>query len=243
MGTAASLTWAGADPSSAVLVDVERVFAGFDEKFSLYLPSSELSRVASSELPLMDASDELRDAYALALTWRESTRGAFSPHRPDGIIDLSGVVKALAMHAAGAVLNAAGHTDYCLNVGGDVLANGEPSAGTAWSVGIVDPADRSLLLTSISLPAGRGGCATSGSTERGDHIWTVSSASAEFVQATVVADDIVTADVLATAIIAGGSDTLDLVTRRWPVDVMTIDAAGAIRMTPGMSAAMLADLR
>jgi thiamine biosynthesis lipoprotein len=243
MGTAASLTFGEHEPHASVLVEVERIFAEYDKRFSLYRPSSELSRIASAELAMMDASEELRDAYALALSWRESTRNAFNPHRPDGVIDLSGVVKALAMQAAADVLRRADLSNFCLNVGGDIVAGGESAEGLPWSVGIVDPLDRSGLLTSISLAPGREGCATSGSAERGDHIWRTAESSGEFVQATVVADDIVTADVLATAIISGGPGILDLVTARWPVDVMTVDLAGAIRMTPGMSAAMLADLR
>ena len=43
--------------------------------------------------------------------------------------------------------------------------------------------------------------ATSGTAERGDHIW-----GGTLLQATVVAADIVTADIWATAIVAGGLD-------------------------------------
>ena len=51
---------------------------------------------------------------------------------------------------------------------------------------------------------------------------------------TVLADDIVTADVLATAILAGGRETCDLVTREFSCDVLAIDVAGDMVATPGI---------
>jgi thiamine biosynthesis lipoprotein len=233
MGTVASLT---VDAVSTERIDVaalQAVFDRFDDTYSLYKPQSELSRIAAGELALMNASPEMLETYANALGWREATHGDFSPHRPDGVIDLSGIVKALAMQAAGAALLRCGASDWCLNVGGDVLVSGSDRDSAAWSVGIVDPADRHTLLTSADLWEPRRACATSGSAERGDHIWTVGSGPTTFVQATVIADAIVTADVLATAIIAGGASALDQVCATWDVDVMTVDRDGNLRMTPG----------
>ena len=47
----------------------------------------------------------MRACYSRALRWRSRTDDAFTPHRPDGVIDLSGIVKAEAMAAAGDVLD------------------------------------------------------------------------------------------------------------------------------------------
>ncbi len=58
----------------------------------------------------------------------------------------------------------------------------------------------------------------------------------EFSQVSVFADDIVTADVLATAIVSGGPETLRLVTEKWPVDVIAVDQDGTILMTPALRA-------
>ena len=76
--------------------EVEGVFDELDRRFSLYRDDSELNRIAARQLRLVDASEELREAYATAIAWRRETRGVFTPHRPDGVIDLSGVVKAMA---------------------------------------------------------------------------------------------------------------------------------------------------
>jgi thiamine biosynthesis lipoprotein len=229
MGTVLSLE-SEADPATIARVDA--VFAGLDERFSLYRDESELSRVRDGRLALMDASAVVRDTYARALGWRDRTAGAFTPHRPDDTVDLDGIVKAEAMAEAGVLL---GDGDWCLDVGGDVLAHGRAGNGP-WTVGIVDPADRDRLLTAVPLLGPRRAAATSGSAERGDHIWTRGRLPSAFAQVTVLADEIVTADVLATAIVSGGQETLDLVTDRFDVDVLTIARDGSLMATPGMSA-------
>ena len=209
--------------------ELEKVFADLNARFSLYLPESELSRIADGSLSMMDASREMRDAYSMALEWRSLTGGAFTPHRPDGVIDLSGIVKALAIDAAGSRL--ADCDDWILNAGGDVLTSGQSA-----TVGIVDPFDRAQLLTSVRLGGSRRAVATSGSAERGDHIW----GRGGFAQVTVVADDIITADVLATAIVSGGVETLNASTSAWDIDVLAVDPAGNLFATPGFTASIAA---
>jgi thiamine biosynthesis lipoprotein len=238
MGTIVSLTLLNAPNPADAVAAVERRFRAFDKRFSLYDPDSELSRVAAGQLALTDSSDELRSTYASALSWRDDTGGAFTPHRPDGVIDLNGTVKALAMQAAADELLDLGVSDWCLNAGGDVLCAGHQPNGAAWRVGVVDPMDRAVLLFTIPVEGTRHAVATSGSAERGDHIWTMTATDRSYLQATVVADDIETADVLATAIVAGGPGTLASVVERWSVDVLTVAQDGALAATPGFSAAL-----
>ena len=223
MGTVVSI-----EPPRSV-PEVESAFAEYDARFSLYRPESELGRIADGSLALMDASEMVRDAYARSLEWRSITGGAFTPHRPDGILDLSGIVKALAMERASEILGSSG--DWILNAGGDVL-----TSGSAATIGIVDPHDRRQLLTSVRLGGSRRAVATSGTAERGDHIW----GRGGFAQVTVVANDIVTADVLATAILAGGTETLNLSTSSWDIDVLAIDPEGNLFVTPGFTASIAA---
>jgi len=235
MGTMVSIEFAVDGIPERVLDAVHTVFDHFDSTYSLYKPHSELSRIAAGTIAMVDASEEVRDTYATALAWRAATSGGFSPHRPDGVIDLSGVVKALAMQDAAEALREAGALNWCLNVGGDILVSGCDRDSEPWSIGIVDPDQRDALLCSAPLRGSRRACATSGSAERGDHIWTVGADPSSFRQATVIADDIVTADVLATAIIAGGPSALDQICATWDVDVMTVDREGDLRMTPGFT--------
>lgn len=237
----ADLTMTAGDPQ--LVVRVIESFADFDQRFSLYRVDSELSAVSRGDLALTAASSQLRNSYAAAIGWRNNTGGAFTPHRPDGVIDLNGIVKALAMQAASDLLLSTGHLNWCLNVGGDVLCSGTQADAVAWSIGIVDPFDRSSLICALAIPADKPAMATSGIAERGEHIWTSAVArqiddAARFVQVTVVAATIELADVLATAIIAGGQATLDLATANFAIDVFAICADGTMLSTPGFNVAL-----
>ncbi|MET4588328.1 thiamine biosynthesis lipoprotein [Pseudarthrobacter sp. PvP022] len=255
MGTVVSLTVpaaSGADELVAATAVVERVFAGLDETFSLYRPDSEASRLARAEITLPDASEEMRRLYADAVGWRLLTEGAFTPERPDGVLDLSGIVKGYAIQEAGTSLLALGLRDWCLNAGGDVLVSGSPAPGATesgnrepWRAGIVDPEDRRTLIAGHPLGGFAGAklaLATSGSAERGDHIWAAGGAgrgarpapaAPVFRQVSVAAADIVTADVLATAIVAGGLPMLDRATDGWDIEVLAVRAGGELLATPG----------
>ncbi|QKS21748.1 FAD:protein FMN transferase [Curtobacterium sp. Csp1] len=178
----------------------------------------------------------MRDTYALALEWRERTHGAFTPHRPDRVLDLSGVVKALAIRDAGAVLDRAcraGSAAWMLAAGGDVLARGT-CGDDPWQVGIVDPLDRERVVGVVPLGDDRRAVATSGTAERGEHVWR--RADPVFRQVTVVAPDVVTADVLATAVLAGDEQDLAAVTADGSVDVLAFGVDGCVWATPGASA-------
>lgn len=265
MGTVISLTvpadtqkapQTAEDELEAATAVVERLFTELDAAFSLYRPDSEASRMARGELVLQDASAEMRARYEEAAGWRLLTEGAFTPERPDGTLDLSGLIKGHAIKEAGTSLRALGLADWCVNAGGDVLVSGSPAPGSgeSWRAGIVDPADRRTLLAAFPLAAfplggaasegpasegftsdggGKAALATSGSAERGDHIWSVAAGASEFRQVSVAAADVVTADVLATAIVAGGAPMLHRATALWDIDVLAVCRGGDLLATPG----------
>ncbi|RAM37447.1 FAD:protein FMN transferase [Arthrobacter globiformis] len=242
---------AAADELEAATAVVERLFTELDSIFSLYRPDSEASRLVRGELTLPEASAEMRARYEEAAEWRLLTEGAFTPERPDGALDLSGIVKGHAIREAGMSLLALGMANWCLNAGGDVLVSGSPNPDTdvPWRAGIVDPADRRTLLAGFPLggaalgsapPDGmvadggtRAALATSGSAERGDHIWSVAAGAAEFRQVSVAAADVVTADVLATAIVAGGVPMLNRATAMWDIEALAVSANGELLATGG----------
>ncbi|MEN8585005.1 FAD:protein FMN transferase [Burkholderia sp. RS01] len=269
MGTVISLTvpadthrapQAAEDELEAATAVVERLFTELDATFSLYRPDSEASRMARGELVLRDASAGMRARYEEAAGWRLLTQGAFTPERPDGALDLSGLIKGHAIREAGTSLRALGLADWCVNAGGDVLVSGSPAPGSGepWRAGIVDPADRRTLLAGFPLAGavsersapdglasgglasgglasggGKAALATSGSAERGDHIWSLAAGASEFRQVSVAAADVVTADVLATAIVAGGVPMLHRATALWDVEVLAVRRDGDLLATPG----------
>lgn len=210
---------------------VKAAFSALDDRFSLYKPESEASQVGHGRVGVRTASAEYQEVYWAAVTWSEATDRAFTPHRPDGVIDLSGVVKARGIQAAADALSAHGHTDWCLNAGGDVLVAGAQASGEPWVVGIVDPDDRTVLWTQFATGPGRLAVATSGVQERGEHVWRM-AADDTFSQVSVAAADIETADVLATAILAGGVTTLQLMQEKYDIDVLACGFDGHVWASP-----------
>lgn len=217
---------------AAAIASARQAFEEIESLFSLFRPDSELSRIARDELRIEDASARVLAAADAASQWAAQTSGAFTAHRPDGVLDLSGIVKAQAILEAADRLAGSGIAAFVVNAGGDILSVGVPSRGY-WAAGIVDPQDRSRLLTTLRLDPELPALATSGSGERGEHIWRRDGGAAgQIVQASVIAGDIVTADVLATAIVAGGSAALDQVTANFPVGVLAAFDDGSLAANP-----------
>lgn len=221
MGTVVSVSTPGGLPDAEIRGSVEAVFLEDELEFSRYRPGSPISRIARGELSMLDASENLRSAYAIAVEWRSRTAGAFTPHRPDGVVDLDGVVKALAIQRAGSVLTGAGIADWCLGCGGDVLMCGVAAANSPWTIGVADPDLPGGLIAEVPMVGRDRAIATSGTAERGEHVWRSDDRSA-LRQVTVVADDIVTADVLATAILSGGLASLNDLARTHEVEVLAL---------------------
>jgi len=233
MGTVVSIRLAHTEPDDVRALEAEaaaaEVFEEFNARFSLYLEESELSKISRGELSLADSSTEMREAYARAIDWRSRTNGDFTPHRPDGVIDLNGTIKAEAIEAAARILHEHGFNDFSLNCGGDVLVSGTPESGS-WVTGIVDPGPNNTLLSAVQHTDEWCAIATSSITERGEHIWSrpETATDAIFTQVSVVADNIVTADVWATAIMAGGQRALDLAVVTDKLGVLAVTRDGEL---------------
>jgi thiamine biosynthesis lipoprotein len=209
----------------------ERAFVALrraDEQFSAYRHDSELSAVNARGGDLAGVSDAFREVVALGSAMADSSGGAFRIRRPDGTWDLDGVVKGWAADRAARVLAEDGLRDYCLNAGGDVAVAGSPGDGRPWHVAVRSPDDATALLA--VLEATDGGVATSGAYERGAHIvdGRTGAPATGLRSATVVADDLTTADLLATAVFALGPHGV-----RWALDhgaraVLAVAADGTL---------------
>lgn len=184
-----------------------------DATFSTYKPESPVALLAAGKQTLADCPPEVAEVWNECEAWEKTTDGWFSPFTPEHTFDPSGLVKTRAARQSCELLNAAGFTNYTLNAGGDIyLANGILS-DTDWRVAIHKPVSiastEAGVLTVLDLKGSqyRAVC-TSGKAERGDHIWDPKTyefaRNAEFTQVTVLAHDLVTADVWATAIYAAG---------------------------------------
>jgi FAD:protein FMN transferase len=183
-----------------------------DAMFSRYRADSWVSRHNAGQVALADAPPEVHEVLRLAEEARVSSGGAFDVWRPgpDGrtVLDPDGVVKGWAVQRAARHLVALPDTDACLGGGGDLVCWTADPAGEPWRVGIEHPLYPRALVARI--PVRRGAVATSGTAHRGEHVVDARTGLAPrgVASVTVVAADLVTADVDATAAFARGADAL-----------------------------------
>lgn len=204
-----------------------------NQRFSTYLDNSELSQINRGELALENASSIQQDIWKKAEYWKTQTKGFFDPKSPSGETDPSGIVKTWAAQNASDFLEANGFRQFTLNAGGDVLLSRELSNSTLTRVGLSNlqpiASEDSFINMILELDSTTfRAVATSGNSERGEHIWRQSD---EFDQASVVAGDLVTADVWATVLIAGGAEAMELLPEG--VAAMVVTKHREIRSTKG----------
>ena len=207
---------------------VEAAFAildAADRRFSPYRADSELSMINRGEH--LVPSPEMLEVLGLAEDARAASGGAFDCHDPNGRLDTNGVVKGWAAQRAADALVGAGITSFCLNAGGDVVVRGAPEPGRRWHVAVRSPSSATPLAV---LAVQDAAVATSGAYERGDHIWDRRPAHTcrPLASATVVADDLGTADVLATTLFVLGVDGIDWAVATYGCVVLAVDERGQL---------------
>ncbi|MDH2413832.1 FAD:protein FMN transferase [Nocardioides sp. CER19] len=182
----------------ATLRDVDRVF-------STYRADSFVSRLDRGLLDVVDCPLEVAEVLALGERARLETGGAFDVRR-SGRLDPSGVVKGWAVERAARPLRHLADTDFCLSAGGDLVCHVADRTRAPWRIGIEDPHDPTRVVAVV--PMRDGAVATSGLAHRGGHV--VDARTGEVPRAlasvTVVAADLVTADIDATGAFALGAD-------------------------------------
>jgi thiamine biosynthesis lipoprotein len=199
-----------------------------------------------------EASTTQIDVKQQVNNWMSITEGYFNPVSPEGVYDPSGLVKTWATRNAAIYLEANGYLDFTINAGGDIYIGPQVSTSPLTRVGLSNLKPISSKDAAVNMVLDLEGTdfravATSGSAERGEHIWAGKSANStkEFIQATVAAVDILTADIWATALIAGGLEALDLFESKVDPAVavaMITTANGKIISTSGFSQ-ILANLK
>lgn len=219
-----------------------------DETFSLYKPDSPLSRLARGETSVAKCPPVVSEIWDACEDWEKTTDGWFSSFTPQHTFDPSGLVKTWAADQAAKSLLAAGIDDFTLNAGGDILLSDALSDPLAWRVAIHQPVSiansKAGILTVVDLTdTPFRAVATSGSAERGAHIWNPKAPGKEpandLVQVSVVARDLVSADVWATAAFAQGNRAIDLINARnlrnpqTSIQVLAVDQAGDLSATEG----------
>jgi thiamine biosynthesis lipoprotein len=243
MGT--TFRFAGRSPLSDaetqnVIAQACEILHEADRTFSLYKPESPLSQLARGETRVADCPPVVGEIWDACDEWEKRTDGWFSAMTPQNTFDPSGVVKTWAAKRAAEYILQAGIKDFTMNAGGDVWLSDDLCVDQDWRIGISKPvsiaAPDAGVLTVIDLKnTNFRAMATSGSAERGEHIWNPKAAGKEaptdLVQVSVVAEDLVTADVWATAAFAAGQRGVALLNAATGIEALFILANGDLAAT------------
>jgi thiamine biosynthesis lipoprotein len=232
MGMPITVEVVSAKVSSDLLDEVFAYFTEVDERFSTYKETSEISKI--NKKIITEISDEMKEVFEIADRTRQETNGYFDIKRPDGSLDPSGIVKGWAIKNAAELLQKMGVTDFFVEAGGDIQASGKNPMGEEWAVGIRNPFKTDEIVKVI-FPRGKG-VATSGSYERGNHIYNPLSPgeTLDVVKGiTVVGPDVLEADRFATAAFAMGTHGVQFIESMDGFEAYSIDKDGIATMTSG----------
>ena len=216
-----------------------------DRTFSLYKTESPLSQLARGETRLADCTPVVAEIWDACDEWEKRTDGWFSAMTPQNTFDPSGIVKTWAAKRAAEFILQAGITDFTMNAGGDVWLSDQLTSDQDWRIAIAKPvsiaaADAGVLTVIDLKNTNFRAMATSGSAERGEHIWNPKGAGKEapkdLVQVSVVANDLVTADVWATAAFAAGDRGISLLNAVDAIEALFILANGELAATDNFQA-------
>ena len=159
---------------------------------------------------------------------------------PRVMLDFSSIAKGMACDEIGRMLVRNGAVNWMVEIGGEVMASGVNSRGTAWQVAVDMPTDESDGKVShesaLTLAMDSGAVATSGNyrkwrEEGGNKIshiidpHTGDSRTGTLLSVTIIAPDCMTADAWATAcMVMGDSAVKAMMQPRRDLGVMTISA-------------------
>ena len=185
----------------AALRDVDRVF-------STYRQDSFVSRLGRGELTLDDCPPEVAEVLALGELARLQSHGAFDVRR-GGVLDPSGVVKGGPSSGRPGRCGRCPRQTSASAQAATWCATWPAPASPDWRIGIEDPHDPTRVLAVV--PVRNGAVATSGLAHRGGHVVDARTGAVPdgpdvAASVTVVHDDLVWADLDATAAFALGRD-------------------------------------
>lgn len=202
MGMPVAVEIVGVDDSK-IFQKIFDYFAHIDKKFSTFKKNSEISKINQGKVKPEESSFEMKEVLKLSELTKRQTNNYFDIKK-DNYIDPSGLVKGWAINNASNLLTKDGYKNFYIDAGGDIQAIGKNSKDKAWSVGIRNPFDTSQIIKVLHLSDRA--VATSGTYERGDHIYNPKQKDCEsnIISLTVIGQNIYDADRFATAAFAMG---------------------------------------
>lgn len=210
----------------AARLELERM----DLRFSHYRVDSDISRwIAGDDVTDAAAADiehVLRECGRL----HRDSNGVFRARNPrTNALDTAGYVKGYAIGRAADALHGNGLTSFSLGVGGDAAFAGRPDDSRPWQVAVQHPERRFGVVAVI--PVIDGAVATSGTAERGDHIWASGTrpAGSGLRSFTVIGPDVAEADAYATIGFAMGEAGMAWVRSHDGYRSLIVRADGTVR--------------
>ena len=177
-----------------------------DRLFSTHKESSVISQLRRGEIEIGQCPPEVIEVWNLCALVKELTEGAFDPWAISGGFDPSGLVKGWAADQCAEILLAAGANHVQVNAAGDLALRGGFTPEQPWSIGVVNPDNRLEILQTFEIIDGA--IATSGTYERGAHIYDPHTGMIAIgaKSATVIGPNGAIVDALATALMVSGRD-------------------------------------
>lgn len=230
MGTVASIVIALPDAQDRrqadLAIDAARTSLEADDaRFSHYREDSDISRWSAGHAVSPDAVAEIDAVLRQCAALREESGGAFRVNDPvTGALDTAGYVKGYAIGKAAERMREFGMRDFVLNVGGDSMNSGRASTERPWRVAIAHPTLSHGILEVVE--AEDLAVATSGTAERGEHIWRMTPDA--LLSFTVIGPDIALADAYATIGFAMGEAGFEWVSTREGYHCIIVRADGSV---------------
>lgn len=212
------------DDFDNIVDEVKGELERWEQMFSVFRPDSEISRINSGSLHHLDASAEVIEVLDSCSWLEQASNGAFSIRRSKDSreINPSGFVKGWAGERAARSLVQVGLRHVYVGIGGDYMAFGGLDAGEPWHIGVIDPRDPELLVGTVDVVDGA--VATSGTAERGRHIWDPRNGGPAdtFLSVTVTGPSLTWADAFATTVFVLGDDGAEWLRQFPDYDLMVV---------------------
>jgi thiamine biosynthesis lipoprotein len=189
-----------------------------------------MSRLRRGEITKEQAPAEVTEVLAACATAREVSGGWFDPWAMPGGVDPTGYVKGWAAQRALGALVSTEISGVMVNAAGDIASFTSTEHLQPFRIGIVDPNSPGRLACVVELT---GAVATSGTSERGNHLIDPYSRrpTTGVASASVSGPDLGLADALATALAVAGVAGLSFIEPLEDYEALIIDRDGTLRST------------
>ncbi len=186
-----------------VFEEIFNYLISIDEHFSTYKKNSEITLYNEGKIAEKDLSSDMKKVFKLSQETKDQTDGFFDI-KYNGKIDPSGLVKGWAIYNASEILRKKGFKNFYVEIAGDIEVVGLNNEGEKWAIGIRNPFNKKENVKIVYLS--NCGIATSGTYERGDHIYNPKEKklAKEIASLTIIGPNIYEADRFVSACFAMG---------------------------------------